>query len=139
MSQSLARDFDAQLLDWDGLSHDVQETRLREAYQTANVVISNRLHVLVAAYTHGAVPVGLLTDESDKIERHFRAAGVRDISVNAAALDAEAVCRAIEAVTANRDAILGALPRARADLSEVRSWVVRFLSGGLGDFANAEA
>jgi glycosyltransferase involved in cell wall biosynthesis len=128
MSRFLARELGGRLVDWNGEAHDVQETRLRQVYREARVVISDRLHVLIAAFTHGALPVGLPTDGRSKIERHFSAAGIRDICVNTDGLDAQGLCSEVESRVANQPFVSAALSKVRTELDEVRVRLERYLA-----------
>lgn len=119
-SKVLAASLDAELLDWDGSAHDQQEARLRALYRRAHGVVSDRLHVLISAYSHGALPVGLMAYPSDKIERHFAAVGVKGVAIDVPGLDAEAILEHMTGLESNRDEVLAALPVARQRLEEVR-------------------
>lgn len=129
MSLLLSRRLGAELLGWDGRDHIGQEARLRESYRHAAAVVSDRLHVLIAAFTYGAVPVGLLTDKSTKVARHFRSAGIDgvDIPIDGREVDelVDAMSRAID----RGDELSRGLDRARERLAEVRARVRTVLSG----------
>lgn len=129
-SKSLAVSLGAELLDWDGRAHDKQEAKLRELYRRAHGVISDRLHVLISAYSHGALPMGMLAYPSDKIERHFEAAGVPGISLNTAGLGRDAILAHMEQIEANGDRVLDALPAARQRLEQIRCQVRQILAPG---------
>ncbi|MGY1749252.1 glycosyltransferase [Modestobacter sp. SYSU DS0511] len=77
----LAQHLGAEAVTWSGERHGDQEAYLRSIYRETRLVVSDRLHVLVAGLTEGAVPAALLTDDSDKIERHFAAAGIHDVAL----------------------------------------------------------
>jgi polysaccharide pyruvyl transferase WcaK-like protein len=119
-SADLAQALDAQLLNWNGTGHLAQEQRLRQLYRRADAAISDRLHVLVAAYTHGTVPIALLMDGSEKIARHFAAAGIDDVAVHAPGLDAAVLVERMHAISRRAPEILAALPATRQALEAVR-------------------
>lgn len=126
----LAADLGAQVLGWpEPTGHDVQEARLRELYRRTRVVLSDRLHVVIAALTEGAAPVSLQLDASDKAARHLSTIGVHDVTVDATGLDADTVLARVRAVAARRVEALDALLVARERLDAVRADVVRLLSG----------
>lgn len=129
-SKSLAMSLGAELLDWDGSAHDKQETKLRELYRRAHGVVSDRLHVLISAYSHGALPMGMLACPSDKIERHFEAVGVTGISLNTAGLGKDAILAYMEQIEANSDRVIAALPAARQRLEQIRSQLRKMLAPG---------
>jgi len=102
-SRRLAADLDGKTLGWDGTAHHAQEERLRELYSRTAVAVSDRLHVLIGAFTEGARPVALLVDDSDKIRRHFAAAGIEDITIAGARLSqAELMGAIIQAAETGR-------------------------------------
>lgn len=65
----------APLLDFSGLDHDAQEESLRVVYRNSRAVVSDRLHVLVAAATEGARLLAPALVAGGKIPRHLSAAG----------------------------------------------------------------
>jgi len=70
--------------DTDPLAH---EERLRERYDAARLVISDRMHVLVLAALSGAVPLELVPDPTAKITDAFSAIGLDGITLDASATD----------------------------------------------------
>ncbi|WP_309133814.1 polysaccharide pyruvyl transferase family protein [Cellulomonas sp.] len=129
-SQRLAADLGAELLDWPAdLGHDVQEERLRAVYRGARVVLSDRLHVLIAALTEGAAPVPFQLDGSDKAARHLDTIGVHDVTVRADGRTADELVAALRHVSAQRSTALDALLHARERLRGVQADVVRVLGG----------
>lgn len=130
----LAKALGGQALGWDGGAHGEQEARLRELYQRAAVVVSDRLHVLIAALTEGAVPAGLLLDSSDKIERHFAAAGIHDVSVPSAAMTEAEIIEWLERTASRRPELLDRLAEARTQLADAKARLARVL----GDRSRAE-
>jgi len=120
-SRRLAVDLNAELLAWPELAdHAGQEARLREVYRRAAVVASDRLHVLIAGVTEGAVPVGLELDDDGKIARHFSAIGIPDAGVNTSGLTGEELTDRLAATSMRRSEMLTALLHARAELARVR-------------------
>lgn len=127
-SRTIAGHFGAKVLDWDGNDPAAQELKLRELYRSAAVVVSDRLHVLISSFTHGAVPVALLTDSSTKIERHFRAIGVTGVATRCVDLDAQRIRESIAESCARQPRALAELSRARSDLRAVRERLATFLA-----------
>lgn len=125
----LAADLGGQALRWNGTGHDVQELRLRALYRRAAIAVSDRLHVLVGALTEGAVPAALLVDAtSDKIGRHFSAAGLHDVSIVSAGLDAAEISYRLTLLLGRRAPILAALAEAQGELQTVRRLLDRVLT-----------
>ncbi|ADG73642.1 conserved hypothetical protein [Cellulomonas flavigena DSM 20109] len=126
----VAADLGAHVLGWaHATGHDVQEARLRALYRRARVVLSDRLHVVVAGLTEGAAPVSLQLDGSDKAARHLSGIGVPDVTVDASGLDADTVLARVTAAAQHRTTAIDALLAARAELADVRRDVVRLLGG----------
>lgn len=129
-ARRLAADLDAQVLGWpEPTGHDVQEARLRELYRRTRVVLSDRLHVVIAALTEGAAPVSLQLDASDKAARHLSTIGVHDVTVDATGLDADEVLGRVRTIAQRRTEAIDALLVARERLDAVRADVVRLLGG----------
>ncbi|MBG6213262.1 hypothetical protein RCH23_000864 [Cryobacterium sp. CAN_C3] len=117
----LAVDLGGQTLRWNGTAHDEQEQRLRALYRRAALAVSDRLHVLVGALTEGAVPAALLVDaKSDKIARHFAAAGLHDVSIASSGLSAAEITGRLQNLLGRRAAILAGLAQAQGELQTVR-------------------
>jgi len=77
----LAEQFGATTYLWDDkVGHVEQEKIVREVYRKTQLVISDRLHVLIAAITDGALPSVILTRPSDKIKDHFDVVEIEGIS-----------------------------------------------------------
>ncbi len=127
-SQKLARDLGGELVDWDGSGHAEQEERLRQVYARCALAVSDRLHVLVSAYTEGAVPVAPLADRSDKIQRHFDQARVANVAFPSAKLSASEIGAKFAAVMERRDEILAELPATRARLARIRDLTIAALA-----------
>lgn len=127
LSKKLADKLGADLLDWDGENHDLQEHLLRELYSRTHTVVSDRLHVLITAYTHGAIPVGMLSYTSDKIKRHFDAAGVHDVSIFTSGMTREAIFDSMQVIFNNHAAILSALSVTREKLNTIKKQVSALL------------
>jgi len=117
----LAADLQGQALRWNGTAHDEQEQRLRALYRRAAMVVSDRLHVLVGALTEGAVPAALqVNSQSEKIARHFAAAGLHDLSIDSATLSAAEIAARLQNLLGRRAAILIGLEQAQGELQSAR-------------------
>lgn len=128
-SVRLASDLGANLLGWDGAAHDEQERKLRALYRRSALAVSDRLHVLVAAVTEGAVPAAVLTDSSSKIGRHFAAAGIHDIVVHSAGLPSRDIVGRLENLLERSGPILTQLEQAQDRLRLSADRVGRVLRG----------
>ena len=120
----LARDLDAQLLAWPQLNgHHEQERLLRNLYRRSAIVLSDRLHVIIAAFTEGAIPVGVLSDGSDKIDRHFETIGISGIMLPTLSNDSRAVFDGLTGLALRRAELFGQLAIARDRLAVARDLV----------------
>lgn len=85
LADALGGEFDP----WGDTDSVTQESRLRERYARARLVISDRMHVLVLAALDGAAPAELVPNPTRKIADAFATIGIRDISRDAEACDAD--------------------------------------------------
>lgn len=135
-SGSLASRLGAELLDWDGTDHGEQEERLRALYRRTSLAVSDRLHVLITAVTEGALPLALLVDGSEKIDRHFAAAGMPGVAVRTGGLTADEVADSMAAAAGRAAERTAELAAARSALAAVREDLEALLapanSGGSG-------
>lgn len=68
----LGRRLGSKVLLWpDERSHAEHERTLREFYRTCSLMVSDRIHALIIAATEGAVPVGAVVVDSEKLTRTF--------------------------------------------------------------------
>jgi len=74
-AERLAGELKAECVLWPGGDHFEQEIRVREAYRSAAVAFSDRLHGLIIAATEGAVPLGWTEATTSKLARHFDLVG----------------------------------------------------------------
>lgn len=129
-SRRLARDLDAELLAWpEPTDHSGQEELLRALYRRTLVAASDRLHVIIAAFTEGAAPVGLQLDDSDKVSRHFATIGIDDIAINTSALTPDALAGELARITDRRGEMLEKLIVAHCRLASVRASFASLLTG----------
>ncbi|GAA1954138.1 hypothetical protein GCM10009816_13570 [Microbacterium aquimaris] len=81
----LARALECELVDWpDDISHHRQESRVRAVYRRCAWAASDRLHVLIAAYTEGCVPLNSVPDSGGKVARTLAAFGTSTRNAEAA-------------------------------------------------------
>jgi hypothetical protein len=80
LARQLAARWSCDVVDWISDSHTVQEGRVRDAYRNAAIVLSDRLHALIIGFTEGALPLAWTQVRSSKIEEHFAAVGMDDIT-----------------------------------------------------------
>ncbi|MCG8317576.1 MAG: polysaccharide pyruvyl transferase family protein [Pseudomonadales bacterium] len=127
-TEQLARLFDCEQLNWDGTDHYKQEVALRNLYRRSVVTVSDRLHVLIAAFTEGAMPAGLITDRSDKVERHFSAIKMSNISQSSVDTPDSQIPKFIDGVISQRDRYIQCLADARADLDCIRKHTIKLIN-----------
>lgn len=86
-ARELARLLGGEFERWGDTDPVLQEERLRQRYDAAKIVVSDRMHVLVLAALSGAIPVELVPAPTEKISKAFAAIGVHDLSVDSSASD----------------------------------------------------
>lgn len=74
---------------WGETDPVTQEELLRRRYDSARLVLSDRMHVLVLAALSSAVPVELVPHPTGKITAAFATVGLHDISLDSAVHDAD--------------------------------------------------
>jgi hypothetical protein len=99
-SRVLAYELDSYLVDWNDQTHVAQEVRLRDIYARSALAVSDRLHVLIVAFTEGAVPLCMVDRPEHKIGRHFDAIDYRGSSVDVAGQGAAEIARHLHAANA---------------------------------------
>ncbi|KZX22069.1 glycosyltransferase family 4 protein [Rathayibacter tanaceti] len=128
-SRRLAADLDADILDWDPAhTHDQHEILLRELYRRTRLALSDRLHVIIMAFTEGAAPVSLQMDASTKSSRHFETIGIHGVTVDMSRTEPERGIETITAVAARRSDLLEKLLVARGRLRGVRDDIQALLA-----------
>ncbi len=128
-SRRLAADLGAELLEWPALGdHAAQEQRLRALYRRTLVAASDRLHVIIAAFTEGAAPAGLQLDDDDKVSRHFATIGIDDVALNTTGMSAADLAAALERRVTARPEALRRLVAARERLDAVHAELAEVLS-----------
>ncbi len=127
-SAALAAELGGRLLNWDGAGHAEQEAQLRNVYRRTRAVVSDRLHVLISAYTHGAIPLAPLNDGSDKIARHFDAAGIGGVAFATTSLDSQTISARLQLLADKGPDALARLPAIRVELQQVRDEIVALLA-----------
>lgn len=91
LAKLLGSTFDA----WGETDSVAQEERLRDRYDGAQLVISDRMHVLVLAALSGAIPVEFVPRPTAKITEAFAVIGLQGVSVDSATGDAARVSAAL--------------------------------------------
>lgn len=113
---------------WAGDDHEGHEEALRSLYRQTSLVVSDRLHVLITATTEGAAPIAPLVDDSDKIERHFAAAGLSGVAIRTRGLSAGVIKTALAEAAASWPRIEAGLTGARAQLEAVKARVATLVA-----------
>ncbi|MGV8881641.1 MAG: glycosyltransferase [Rhodoglobus sp.] len=116
----LARELDGELVPWPAArSHAEQEAVLRAEYSHATWVVSDRLHVLIAAMTEGAVPLAAVPDTTGKVARTL--AGLDLVPV--------VPVHAADRLPQSRDELRSALAVARARLVIISERIADIVEG----------
>ncbi|MGO2748732.1 MAG: polysaccharide pyruvyl transferase family protein [Pseudoclavibacter sp.] len=112
LAQSLAEEFDGDLVLWSGGDHESLEQELRSLYAESRFVVSDRLHALILALTEGAIPVASGAQEPEKCIRTLHALDVDGIAIDMGAPNNDVVS-SFEALSGRRPQLLEALRTAR--------------------------
>lgn len=116
-TRELADALNASTLEWaDSVSHADQESRLRDLFRRAAVVVSDRLHVLIVAATEGAIPVNLVAQPDIKVVRHFDVIGYDSFSIVTDGAETSELVSKLHAQSARRDELDVAVARARREI-----------------------
>lgn len=75
LARRLAERLGADLVAWGDGDHWTQEQKVREAYASSVLALSDRLHGLVIAATEGAIPLGWCEATTVKVANHFEVIG----------------------------------------------------------------
>lgn len=78
----IAEKFNSKAYTWeDEVSHLEQKEILKSLYNRSRVTISDRLHVLIDAYTKMSVPVNTISIQSKKVDHHFEVVDSTSVSL----------------------------------------------------------
>lgn len=78
----IAKNLKAEYFIWeDSFSHNRQEEIVNKIYDHSKLVVSDRLHVLISAYTKGCIPANILTEQSNKVQDHFDVIQLNNVSL----------------------------------------------------------
>lgn len=118
-ARAVATHLGGDVLEWDGSDHAVNEARVREAYRSSRLVVSDRLHALIMGHTEGAVPVGFGTASVGKLERTLATVGVRDVTFTQDEVDIATGVARVHAILGREAQILPCAGAARERLLAV--------------------
>lgn len=77
----ISKKLDAKSFIWHNkYSHNEQEKIVNDLYKKSLIIVSDRLHALILAYSRGALPINLLTINKEKIQHHFDVIGIKKVN-----------------------------------------------------------
>ncbi len=80
-TQHIASQMGVKAIIWhDNASHSEQEKIVRDIYSNTSILVSDRLHVLIAGSTELAVPVAILTKDNSKVKDHYEIIGYQNLT-----------------------------------------------------------
>lgn len=113
----------AELLEW-GAEDDIErEQRLREVYDRASIVVSDRLHVLILASLSGAIPVEAVPNPACKIRTHFGAIGYHGPTLDTSGRSATEIVAHVIEQSRRGEELRSAVEKAHADVLALRASV----------------
>jgi hypothetical protein len=119
LAEALGGEFDP----WGDTDAVIHEERLRELYDRARLVISDRMHVLVLAAESGAVPVEVAPSPTRKISEAFATIGLGGISFDSAGTDREDIEAFLEVQLRRSKEVQDRVRPAEARLAEIEAGV----------------
>lgn len=120
-ARELADALGGQFEPWADTDAVAQETLLRERYDDARLVISDRMHVLVLAALSGAVPAELVAQPTRKISEAFDTIELHDISCDASSIDADEMQRFLHSQLDRRLEVRERVAGAERQLAEIEA------------------
>lgn len=121
LARLLGGEFDA----WGDTDPREQEECLRQRYDAAQLVISDRMHVLVLAALSGAIPVELVPAPTRKIAEAFAAVGLEGVSLDAATSDEERMRSALVPTSSRAAEVSDRVRTAEAVLESIQDRIRR--------------
>ncbi|MEI3843068.1 MULTISPECIES: hypothetical protein [unclassified Microbacterium] len=118
-ARELARLLGGEVEPWGDVDPRDQEERLRERYDGAQLVVSDRMHVLVLAALSGAIPVELVPHPTAKITDAFAAIGLDGVSHDASAREPEQLRVILHPSPERAAEVADRVRRAEADLARI--------------------
>lgn len=92
LAEELAQELGVECIGWSAnLNHLEQEIRCRVLFERSTVVISDRLHALIMASTHNALPIGLTGVTDEKLARHLNVVGLTANVIETAETESAAI------------------------------------------------
>ncbi|MFI8632562.1 hypothetical protein ACIGEP_08215 [Microbacterium sp. NPDC077663] len=102
---------------WGDADPLAREARLRERYDDARLVISDRMHVLVLAALSGAAPLELVPSPTHKITAAFATIGLTELTADAATLSPAEMQERMRRQIDRADEVTDRVAAAAADLT----------------------
>lgn len=113
----------------DNYSHNEQEAIVNEIYQNSLLIVSDRLHALILAYSKGAIPINLLTVNKEKVQHHFDVIGIDRVNnIIGPETEIESILEYVEDAVNNKVFYLETLHSAKARLEKVKKEIQIALS-----------
>lgn len=118
-TEELAHKLSASVVKWDRASDLEHEVRVRQEYEAAQIVVSDRLHVLILSALAGAVPIELADSPKGKVDEHFSQIGASGVSVDTSTMAANDVLERVRGLIAGREELRARMTAASSELDEV--------------------
>jgi hypothetical protein len=118
-SAEIASKFGAQLMPWGEVNDIDHERALNEVYAQAQLVVSDRLHVLILSSMHGSVPAEITKAPAGKIRTHFENVGIVGVSTDSAKLSSGEVAKFIDGRIHGRPLVVDAIAAAHLRMREI--------------------
>ncbi len=127
-TELIANRLQAKAIIWPhNIIHSDQEEVVRDVYAKSALVISDRLHVLIAGVTEFASPAVILTSGAPKVEDHFSAIGYSQISINDMDVETKELVEFLLKQTARKTDLVSAVKKAQSNLLNIKNEVLTLL------------
>jgi len=115
--EELARRLGCSFEAWpEDVTHIEQEARVRSLMTSARAVVSDRIHALIMGTTEGALPIGLIPSDDPKVDSHFAAAGIHNITAHCDGMGQVAVQDFVGGVLQRSGELCNAFGRSRDEV-----------------------
>ncbi|WP_455835208.1 hypothetical protein [Pseudarthrobacter siccitolerans] len=118
-SSEIALRLNGQMHNFEDRDDFEHEEYLRNIYSLSELVVSDRLHVLILAALGGATPCEIVPNPSGKIARHFETVGLPEISFDCAQADTAEIHNFLTGIVARRDEVSAQFRKAARDLAAI--------------------
>ncbi|MDJ0029631.1 Coenzyme F420 hydrogenase/dehydrogenase, beta subunit C-terminal domain [Gordonia alkanivorans] len=116
---------DADYLPWGSRRDIEQEVYVRELYERAALVVSDRLHALILASKSGAIPAEVVEKPVPKVATHFSTIGYEETSLDSSGRSPEEIAGFLQRQMNRSDELSEKLNHAQSRVNEIMTNAVK--------------